>query len=102
MSEKNPPPTIRHYSVQVHSALKFIENLIVEGLKHGHFDYSITCQIGNGGRRLLVIRAGKSHKFSIMEPDIGDAKDPLDIRSWVIGRMPKPNDQGHGSVRNRP
>jgi hypothetical protein len=61
---------LQNYSGAVHSALELIDNLIVEGLKHGHFDYSITCETGSGGRRLLVIKAGKSHKFSITELDI--------------------------------
>ena len=34
------------------------------------FDYSIACEIGNGGRRQLVIRAGKSHKFTIPEDEL--------------------------------
>jgi len=70
MPKTNPPSALQHYSGSIHSALELIENLIVEGLKHGHFDYSITCETGSGGRRLLVIKAGKSHKFSIMELDI--------------------------------
>jgi hypothetical protein len=47
-----------------------IEALLVEGIKHGHFDYSMTCETGSNGRRLLIVKAGKSHKFSIMEPDV--------------------------------
>jgi hypothetical protein len=70
MPEPNPPPSLQRYSTPVHSALKLIETIIVEGLRHGHFDYSITCETGKGGRRLLVIKAGKSHKFSITELDI--------------------------------
>jgi hypothetical protein len=54
----------------VQSALNLIESLLIEGIKHGHFDYSITCETGTGGRRLLIVKAGKSHKFSIMEPDV--------------------------------
>jgi hypothetical protein len=38
---------------------------VVDGLKHGFFDYSIACEVANGGKRQLVIRAGKSHKFTI-------------------------------------
>jgi len=63
----NPPVT---YSDPVRSALKLIEGLLVEGIKHGHFDYTVTCEMGTNGRRLLVVKAGKSHKFSIMEPDV--------------------------------
>jgi hypothetical protein len=70
MPELNSPSSLQHYSALVHSALDLIEILIVEGLRHGHFDYSITCETGKGGRRLLVIKAGKSHKFSITELDI--------------------------------
>jgi hypothetical protein len=58
------------FSSPVRSALDLVENLLIEGIKHGHFDYSITCETGTGGRRLLIVKAGKSHKFSIMEHDV--------------------------------
>jgi hypothetical protein len=71
MRETNISPTAwRVYSAPVRSALDLIENLLVEGIKHGHFDYSIICETGTGGRRLLIVKAGKSHKFSIMESDV--------------------------------
>ena len=38
--------------------------------KRGFFDYSIACEIGNGGKRHLVIRAGKSHKFTISKEEV--------------------------------
>lgn len=50
---------------QVREALDRLEGLVVDGLKHGFFEYSIACEIANGGKRQLVIRAGKSHKFTI-------------------------------------
>jgi hypothetical protein len=50
---------------QVREALDRLEGLVVDGLKHGFFDYSIACVVANGGKRQLVIRAGKSHKFTI-------------------------------------
>ena len=55
---------------QVREALDRLEGLVVEGLKHGFFDYSIACEIANGGKRQLVIRAGKSHKFIIPEAEV--------------------------------
>jgi hypothetical protein len=58
------------YSDPVRAALVLIETLLVEGIKHGHFDYSISCATGTNGRRLLIVKAGKSHKFSIMEMDV--------------------------------
>jgi hypothetical protein len=55
---------------QVREALDRLEGLVIDGLKHGFFDYSIACEIGNGGKRCLVIRAGKSHKFTIPEEEL--------------------------------
>jgi hypothetical protein len=65
-----PPFQGRAYGRQLREALDRIEGLIVEGLRHGFFDYSITCDIGKDGRRQLVIRAGKSHKFTIPEDEL--------------------------------
>ncbi len=55
---------------QVREALDRLRDLVVDGLRHGFFDYSITCEIGNGGKRRLVIRAGKNHKFTIPEDEL--------------------------------
>jgi hypothetical protein len=55
---------------QVREALDRLKGLVVDGLKHGFFDYSIVCEIGSGGKRHLVIRAGKSHKFTIPEEEL--------------------------------
>jgi hypothetical protein len=66
------PPTPRLHRGQVAKALTHVERIMVEGLKHGFFDYSIGCEIGNGGKRHLVVRAGKSHKFTIPEEELPD------------------------------
>jgi hypothetical protein len=50
--------------------LSGLNGLVVDGLKHGFFDYSIACEIGNGGKRNLVIRAGKSLKFTIPAEEV--------------------------------
>ena len=63
-------PVRRAKSGQVREALDRLEGLIVEGLKHGFFDYSVACEVGNGGKRHLVIRAGKSHKFIIPAEEV--------------------------------
>jgi hypothetical protein len=71
MPEANIRPTApRVYSAPVRSVLDLIESLLVAGIKHGHFDYSISCETGTAGRRLLIVKAGKSYKFSIMEPEV--------------------------------
>jgi hypothetical protein len=51
-------------------ALAHLEMVVVDGLRHGFFDCSIACEICNGGKRHLVIRAGKSHKFTIPEDEV--------------------------------
>ena len=43
------PPFQRAKSRQVREALDQLEGLVVDGLKHGFFDYSITCEVVNGG-----------------------------------------------------
>ena len=55
---------------QAREALDQLVGLVLDGLRHGHFRCSITSAIGKGGRRDLVIEAGKSHKFVIPEDDL--------------------------------
>ena len=54
------PPFQRAKSGQVREALDRLEGLVVDGLKHGFFDYSIACEIAKGGKRQLVIRRAKA------------------------------------------
>ena len=64
-------PTQSHaYGQRVREALAQLERVVVEGLQHGFFRCSITCAIEKGGRRDLVIEAGKSHKFNIPEDEV--------------------------------
>jgi hypothetical protein len=70
MPEIISPLTETCYSAPVRSALDLIESLVVEGVMHGHFDYSLTCELGTNGRRLLIVKAGKSHKFTIEGIDV--------------------------------
>jgi hypothetical protein len=66
-----PPPLQRdRYGRQLREALDRIEVLLVDGLRHGFFDCSITCEVGKERRRQLVVRAGKNHKFTIPEDDL--------------------------------
>jgi hypothetical protein len=64
---QDTPPIQRAKGGQVRDALDRLEGLVVDGLKHGFFDYSIACEVANGGKRQLVIWAGKSQKFTIPE-----------------------------------
>jgi hypothetical protein len=67
---KHEPQFQRGKSNQVSEALDLLKDMVIDGLKHGFFDYSITCEIAPGGKRKLVIRAGKSHKFTIPEEEM--------------------------------
>jgi hypothetical protein len=60
----------RTRSGQVGEALSHLEKILVDGLRHGFFDYSVACEIVPGGKRQLVIRAGMSHKFTIPEAEL--------------------------------
>lgn len=62
--------TDRPKDSQFIEALAHLEKVVVEGLRHGFFEYAIACEIGNGGKRQLVIRAGKSNKFIIPEDQL--------------------------------
>jgi hypothetical protein len=64
------PPFQPAKNGQVREVLDRLEGLVVDGLKHRFFDYSIACEVVNGGKRQLVIRAGKSHKFTIPETEV--------------------------------
>jgi hypothetical protein len=64
------PLSPRATEPQIREALDRLEGLVIDGLKHGFFDYSITCEIASGGKRQLVICAGKSHKFTIPEDEV--------------------------------
>ena len=59
----------RAKSGQICEALDRLEGLVVDGLKHGFFDYSIACEIANGKRKLMI-RAGKSYMFTIAEDEM--------------------------------
>lgn len=68
------PPTMQPFwrgeSGQIREVLDHLEGIVIEGLKHGFFDCSITCEITSGGKRHLVIRGGKSYKFTIPEAQV--------------------------------
>ena len=42
-----------------------------EGLRHGFFRFSVTSEIGHGGKRHVVLEAGKEYKFTIPKEELG-------------------------------
>lgn len=55
-------------------ALGRLETEVREGLEHGFFDLSITCEVIKDGKRRLIIKAGKSYQFVIPEQELFVAK----------------------------
>jgi len=55
---------------QLREALDRIAQIVLDGLRHGHFRCAISGVIGKGQRRDLVIEAGKSHKFTIPQDEV--------------------------------
>jgi hypothetical protein len=55
---------------QLREALDRIGQIVLDGLRHGHFRCTIASGIGKNNRRELVIEAGKSHKFTIPEDEL--------------------------------
>lgn len=50
---------------QLQAALDRLAHEVKEGVRHGFFNVHVTCEIGKGGKRHMVVHAGKSHKFTI-------------------------------------
>jgi hypothetical protein len=67
-----PPHTDAHEAggPQLREALDRIEQIVLDGLRHGHFRCAISSGIGKNDRRELVIEAGKSHKFTIPKDEL--------------------------------
>ena len=55
---------------QFREACDRLVQIVLDGLRHGHFRYTICGCIQKGNRRDLVIEAGKSHKFTIPEDEL--------------------------------
>jgi hypothetical protein len=55
---------------QFREAFERLGQIVVDGLRHGHFRCAITGGVGKDNRRELMIEAGKSHKFTIPEEEL--------------------------------
>ena len=64
MESKQAVPT-----AELDKAIKKIEAEVREGVSHGHFEFGVSCSIGNNGKRELFVKAGKSYKFLIPAPE---------------------------------
>ena len=69
-NEPTHADTILSGGPQFREAFDRLVQVVVDGLRHGHFRCVISSGIGKGNRRELVIEAGKSHKFTIPEDEL--------------------------------
>lgn len=54
----------------IDDALQKVTTEVLEGLKHGFFECSITCETIKGNDRRLLLKSGKSHSFVLKKEDI--------------------------------
>ena len=47
-----------------------LQEIVLDGLRHGFFDCLITCELVKEHKRRVVIKAGKSYQFTICEEDL--------------------------------
>jgi len=50
-------------------ALQRVLAEIHAGLRHGYFEFSLTCEVVGHGRRRLILHAGKTYQFLIPEDE---------------------------------
>ena len=51
-------------------ALVQLREILEDGLRHGFFEFAVSCEIVKDKKRQLVIRAGKSHQYMIPEHEL--------------------------------
>jgi hypothetical protein len=70
----NMDESVHSTGFELERALRRLETEVREGLQHGFFDFSISCEVIKDGKRRLTIKAGKSYQFVIPEHEILIAK----------------------------
>jgi hypothetical protein len=81
-----------------------LAQIVLDGLRHGHFRCAIISEIGKNKRRELMIEAGKSHRFTIPDDELRD-RDAEHANDNAIQRHrwdSEAGDQGRGTARCRP
>ena len=74
---------------QVDRALCRVLAEIRDGLRHGHFEYVLTCDVIGHGRRRLVLRAGKSYQFVLPGEECStDRTDRSSPDQWATDPTP--------------
>lgn len=64
------PSPLGSNSPQLPLVFEKINTLTLDGLRHGHFDITITCEVINTGKRRITIKAGNSHQYVISKDEL--------------------------------
>jgi hypothetical protein len=59
-------------------ALRRLVAEVHDGLRHGFFEFRLTCEVVGNERRRLTLHAGKSHQFVIRMEDCAQSLDSCD------------------------
>jgi hypothetical protein len=51
-------------------AMERLTREVRDGLRHGFFELAVACEMVNGRKRRLTIKAGKNHLFTITEEEL--------------------------------
>ena len=66
---KRSSATPRASSVALTGALQRLLAEVQDGLRHGFFDFTLTCEVTGQERRRLILKAGKTYQFVIPKED---------------------------------
>ena len=55
---------------EVEKAMERLSREVRDGLRHGFFELTVACEMVNGRKRRLTIKAGKNHLFTIPEEEM--------------------------------
>ena len=79
---KRPPTTETTPADPLDRALRCVLAELQDGLRHGHFEFVVTCEVIGQDRRRLVLQAGKSYQFVIPREDcVRPRPSPRDSRN---------------------
>ena len=56
----------------VAEAMARVTEIILDGLRHGFFEMSVSCDIEGGKRRVLTVKSGKSYRYNISFDQISE------------------------------
>jgi hypothetical protein len=65
----------RASTTRLDAALRRLHAEILDGLRHGYFEFTLTSEVIGHGRRRLVLRAGKSYQFVIPGDECEDTQE---------------------------